>query len=90
MNEIFKVDGIITLTCSHLYIIDGVCLFVCLSVTNSQDRPEGPLCGPMIGPKGLCGDRRALRCQPKAGNSACAGRRPAYMLVYITIIVGQM
>ena len=28
----------------HLYIIDGV--FVCLSVTNSEDRPEGPLWGP--------------------------------------------
>ena len=45
-----------------------VCLTVCLSVTNSQVRPEGP-----------------LWCQPKAGTLACAGRRPAYMLVIIII-----
>ena len=33
-----------------------------------------------IGPKGLCGARRAS-VPPKAGTLACAGRRPAYMLV---------
>ena len=27
------------------------------------------------------------RCQPKAGTLACAGRRPAYMLVYINYFI---
>ena len=34
-----------------------------------------------IGTKGFCGDGRFLRCQQKVGNSACAGRRPAYMIL---------
>ena len=53
-----------------LYIIDRV--FVCLSVTKSQVRLAGLLCGPLG--------------QPKAGPSACAGRRLTYMLAYLKII----
>ena len=59
-----------------VYIIDGVC--VCLFVRHKILR---------IRPKGLCGDHRALRCRLNAGTSACADRRPAYMLV--SLIGGQ-
>ena len=55
---------------AYLYIIDGV--FVVPS-QNSVDRPKGPLWGRAVG----------LRCQPKAGTLACAGHRPAYMLVVL-------
>ena len=68
----------------NLYILDGhsvcvsVCLCVCVSVclwSRHKILRQGP--------KGVCGAGRALRGQPKAGNSSCAGRRLANMLLAV-------
>ena len=54
---------------NHLYIIDGV-LYVRYKILR-------------LGPQAFVGPVGS-RCQPKVDTLACAGRRPAYMLVDIT------
>ena len=55
----------------YLYIIDGVC--VCVFVRHKFLRIGQRAFVGLVGP----------RCQPKVGTLACAGRRPAYMLVIV-------